>query len=99
MPRAYKNDDEIKRKLRELKKIEMKVRLNSLELQVNSKKSFRESQNIKLVWDKFFDLKGESTKAVKYTINQLALRLKMSSRTLLKITFIMYTIGATKKVD
>ena len=76
MPQAYKNDDEIKRKLREIKKLEMKVRLNSLELQINSKKSFRDSPNIKLVWDKFFDLKGESTKAVKYTINQLALMTK-----------------------
>lgn len=76
MPQAYKNDDEIKRKLRELKKLEMKVRLNSLELQINSKKSFRDSPNIKLVWDNFFDLKGESTKAVKYTINQLSLMTK-----------------------
>lgn len=76
MPQVYRNNDEIKRKLRELKKLEMKVRLNSLELQINSKKSFRNSKNIELVWDKFFDLKGESTKVVKYTINQLSLMTK-----------------------
>lgn len=75
VPQVYKNNDEIKRKLRGLKKLEMKVRLNSLEL--NSKKSFRNSKNIELVWDKFFDLKGESTKAVKYTINQLSLMTKV----------------------
>lgn len=76
MPQVYKNNDEIKRKLRELKKLEMKVRLNSLGLQINSKKSLRDSKNIDLVWDKFFDLKEESTKVVKYTINQLALMTK-----------------------
>lgn len=76
MPQTYKNEDEIKRKLRELKKLEMKVRLSSLESQISSKKSFRDSKNIELVWDKFFDLKVESTKSVKYTINQLALMSK-----------------------
>ena len=57
--------DEIKRKLRELKKLEMKIRSTNIDLQKNSKKSLREFVNTELIWNKFFDLKNETTKDVK----------------------------------
>ena len=57
MPKPYKNSDEIKRKLREIKKQEIKIRSDSREL----------------VWNKFFNLKGSSNKDAKYTIEELSL--------------------------
>ena len=64
--------DEIKRKLRELKKLEMKIRSTNIDLQKNSKKSLREFVNTELIWNKFFDLKNETTKDVKYSIIDLS---------------------------
>lgn len=65
----FHKQDEIKRKLRDLKKLEMKVRSNNSYLQKNIK--LREFENTELVWNKFFDLKDESTKNVKYSISKL----------------------------
>ena len=64
--------DEIKRKLRELKKLEMKLRSSNFDLQKNSKNSLREAENTELVWNKFFDLKNEAGKNVKYSIMELS---------------------------
>ena len=64
--------DEIKRKLRELKKLEMKLRSSNFDLQKNSKNSLREAENTELVWNKFFDLKNETAKNVKYSIMELS---------------------------
>lgn len=72
MPQDKSKYDDIKRKLRELKKLEMKIRSTNFDLQKNSKKSFREFENTELVWNKFFDLKNETTKNVKCSIMELS---------------------------
>jgi len=73
---SYKYD-EIKRKLRELKKLEMKIRSNNFDfLQKNSKKALREFDITELAWNKFFDLKNETTQDVKYSIMELSLMTK-----------------------
>lgn len=72
----HKKCDEIKRKLRELKKFEMKVASNTLNIYSQANKAYKESQNINLIWNKFFDLKENSSKNVKYTIHQLSLMSK-----------------------
>ncbi len=76
MPQVHYNYDEIKRKLRKLKKLEIKVRLNKSDVQKNNKKSLSEFENAELVWNKFFDLKDESTEKAKYSIKRLALMSK-----------------------
>lgn len=63
---------EIKRKLRELKKLELKVRFSHSNSQKNDKRPIRETKNIVLVWNKYFDITDEGRNHIKYTINQLA---------------------------
>ncbi|WP_455717462.1 J domain-containing protein [Anaerosporobacter sp.] len=72
MPQDNSKYDEIKRKLRELKKLEMKIRSTNFDLQKNNKKSLCKFENTELVWNKFFDLKNETTKNVKYSIMELS---------------------------
>lgn len=62
--------DELKRKLRELKKLEVKIRSNS-DSQKNRKK-LKELENSDLIWNKFFDLKDDTSRNVKYSIMELA---------------------------
>jgi len=62
--------DEIKRKLRELKKLEIKIRSHNYTTEFNSKFS-PSTKNIDLVWNIFFDVKEETTNKVKYSIQQL----------------------------
>ncbi|TAH68652.1 MAG: J domain-containing protein [Anaerolineaceae bacterium] len=84
MSKTYKNSDDIKRKLREIKKFEIKLRSNNLYsnnlyMQKNINKSSassRGSSRIELVWNKFFDLKNSFNKDVKYTIDELSLMTK-----------------------
>lgn len=54
--------DEIKRKIRKLKRLEVKIRF--------ANNSFANTAD--LVWDKFFDLHEVSTKEAKYSLNRLA---------------------------
>lgn len=72
VPQDNSKYDEIKRKLRELKKFEIKIRSTNFDLQKNSKKFLGEIENTKLIWNKFFDLKNETTKNVKYSIMELS---------------------------
>lgn len=67
------NCDEIKRKLRELKKLEIKLCPYNLEAQKSSMKSRNEHHAAELVWNKFFDLKDDCSKNVKYAISRLLL--------------------------
>jgi DnaJ-domain-containing protein 1 len=53
--------DQLKRKLRELKKLEIKVRFKGQLL----------SQNRRLIWDAFFSTKAEDQASVKYPIARL----------------------------
>lgn len=87
MSQGNRKPDDIKRKLSELKKLEMRVRfsdqgLHNINMTTNNMKtgkmngnSFKfingAKDNINLVWDQFFDLKDEASKKVKYSINRL----------------------------
>jgi hypothetical protein len=63
--------DDIKRKIRSLKKLEIKIRFGINEFQDNPKTLLSKSQNEKLVWNEFFDLhEGHGSKA-KYPIKEL----------------------------
>ena len=74
MANPYKNVDDIKRKLRELKKLESKI--HSYNLQPD-KKSATYKNSSDLVWNKFFDLKNSSDKEAKYSIDELSLMTKV----------------------
>lgn len=70
---------EIKRKLRKLKKLEVKIRFNNF---TSTKKPYISSSYLKskdLVWDSFFDLRENSKKKATYSIDQLT---KMSKEEL-----------------
>lgn len=80
MPPNHKRYDEIKRKVRELKKFELRIRTNnfnshSFNTQITFKEFdktyIRDHNKVDLVWNIFFDLKEGSRKNVKYTIEQL----------------------------
>jgi hypothetical protein len=73
MTTPYKNRDEIKRKLREIKKLEIKIRSNNLK---SHKASTFHKNGIELVWNRFFYLKDSSDKDVKYTLDMLSLMTK-----------------------
>lgn len=70
VPLSKYKSDEIKRKLRELKKLEIRIRSNNLDFKTNSK-HLKEFNHSELIWNNFFDLKNETTKNVKYSITQL----------------------------
>ena len=65
------NHDEIKRKLRQLKKLEVKVKTTEQGC-CNRKYHLNENEHKQLIWNKFFDLKDSSTKKVKYTLEILS---------------------------
>lgn len=69
MPQIYYNYDEIKRKLRELKKLEIKLREKQSSLWNNRIKSPSNFQNTDLIWNKFFSV---SSKDAKYSIIELS---------------------------
>ncbi|NLI56908.1 MAG: J domain-containing protein [Clostridium sp.] len=57
--------DEIKRRIRKLKKLEIQIRFDSIGLERKPNKS-------DLVWDEFFDLHEVSTGRARYTIHSLS---------------------------
>lgn len=63
--------DDIKRKLRKLKKLEMKIRFPGINFQESNQMRIINSWKVRLVWDDFFDLHEGSKKNVKYPINRL----------------------------
>lgn len=65
MPVNQIDNDEIKRKLRKLKKHEIKIRFNSDKV---DGRTYAKS----LVWDEFFDLREKNTREVKYPINKIS---------------------------
>jgi len=62
---------EIKRKLRKLKKLEVKIRFNNFTSPKNAHISSSYLKNKNLVWDSFFNLKENSNKKATYSIDQL----------------------------
>lgn len=80
MPPNSKRYDEIKRKVRELKKSELRIRTNNFSSHSYDKQGrinefgttyVGAHNNPDLVWNKFFDLKEGSEKNIRYTIEQL----------------------------
>ena len=65
MSKDYKSIDDLKRKLREIKKFEHKIRSEN-----------NGSSEPDLVWNKFFDLKNNPKKDVKYSLDILTLMSK-----------------------
>jgi hypothetical protein len=69
---CYGNYDEIKRKIRKLKKLEIKIRFSNTNYSDNKQDLFVKPKSADLVWDEFFDLHEEWTKKAKYPIRSLA---------------------------
>jgi len=69
-----KNIEDLKRKLRALKKFEIKIRFGNIpnNMLYNYKPLNNRNANPDLVWTKFFDLKDSTTSNVKYNIKKLA---------------------------
>lgn len=99
MPQDKSKYDDIKRKLRELKKLEMKIRSTNFDLQKSSKKSLREFENTELVWNKFFDLKNETTKNVKYSIIELSKMTKDEFKDVISEYFYYVLYSSYKESD
>ncbi len=74
MTDCYISNGEIKRKIRNLKKLELKIRFHIVDFSESNSKLNVLSKNskISLVWDEFFDLRENSAKTVRYPISQLA---------------------------
>lgn len=87
MSQVNRKPDDIKRKLRELKKLEIRVRfpghglhnINMTPNNINTNKRYnnigstsKEAKGNDLVWNQFFDLKDEGSKKVKYSMNRLS---------------------------
>ncbi len=70
---APKNYDDIKRRIRKLKQLELKLRFPDIQKQINTAGSYSIPKDITLVWDEFFDLHEIPAKNVKYPIKKLAL--------------------------
>lgn len=66
----YKQD-EIKRKLRELKKLELNMHSFHSKQEYNCKISPPSNKKNDLIWSKYFDLKEENNNKVKYSLQQL----------------------------
>lgn len=79
----YSNSiDEIKRKLRKLKKLENKIRSE------NSINSNEEQKIIKdLVWDKFFNISGSLSSKGRYTLEDIYLKSKEEFRNIINEYF------------
>lgn len=63
--------DDIKRKIRKLKKLEIKIRFGNIGFQDNLKDILNKPQNPDLVWNEFFDLHEVKSTKVKYPIEKL----------------------------
>ncbi|MGB8454429.1 MAG: J domain-containing protein [Anaerocolumna sp.] len=71
MSDCYISYGEIKRKVRNLKRVELKIRFHLVDFSESNNK-LTKTNKIKLVWDEFFDLHENTSKSVKYPMNQLA---------------------------
>ncbi len=81
MSDCYISYGEIKRKIRNLKKLELKIRFHVVDFTEcqNKLDTLAKEKKINLVWDELFDLHENAAKAVKYPIGQLV---KMSKEEL-----------------
>jgi hypothetical protein len=65
------NEDEMKRKIRKLKKLEQKIRYENMNTRDNKHGAYQYPFKINLVWDEFFDLSENGKKKVKYPLSKL----------------------------
>ena len=72
MPNKHNNYDEIKSKIRKLKKLEIKIRFPYTEYSEGKQSLLMKVNSIGLVWDEFFDLHEEYKGKAKYSICKLA---------------------------
>lgn len=77
MPQYHQRcHDDLKRKLRELKKLELKIRNRYMSdtrgKNLTKAYSDNEDSNIELVWNKFFNLKDKYADNVRYSIDKLS---------------------------
>ena len=72
MPDYYDHCDDIKRKIRKLKKLEIKIRFSNVNYVDSKQTEFVKSRGSDLVWDEFFDLHEVCTNKAKYSISRLA---------------------------
>ncbi len=73
MSDCYISYGEIKRKIRNLKKVELKIRFHMVNFQEcnNMLNKLAKRNHISLVWDEFFDLHESAAKSVRYPIHKL----------------------------
>lgn len=64
--------EEVKHKVRKLKKLELKIRFGNIGFQDNLRGIPGRKQSLGLVWDEFFDLHDGSAAKAKYTIKDIA---------------------------
>ncbi len=67
---GYIDIDEIKRKIRKLKKLEMKIRFGNAVF-FDGKQGFKKDHCADLVWDEFFDLHPQCNKKVRFSLRSL----------------------------
>lgn len=72
MPESKVDYDEIKRKIRKLKKLEIKIRFAGICYEDSKQGLIVKPQSANLVWDEFFDLHNVCTGKAKYPISRLA---------------------------
>lgn len=72
MSDCYDNYDEIKRKIRKLKKLEVKIRCSNTNYADSKQGLFVKPKTLDLVWDEYFDLHEVCTGKAKYSISRLA---------------------------
>ncbi|WMJ88371.1 J domain-containing protein [Anaerocolumna sp. MB42-C2] len=73
MSDCYISYGDIKRKIRNLKKVELKIRFHVMDFSdSNNKNIWTKMNNANLIWDDFFDLHESTSKSVKYPLKRLA---------------------------
>ena len=80
MPNEYISECDIKRKIRNLKKLEMKLRFNQMDFSSKNAHSCPSNPNIhnkKMVWDDFFDLRNMNEPCVKKETHALTTKQKI----------------------
>ena len=103
MTMHYKNSDDIKRKLRELKRFEIGLRTGNYNtpnknIIINKDKTLLFDKNGNaLIWDKFFHLKDTINKQAKYSLEDLSTMSKEEFMILLTSIFTKYYMHYKEK--
>ena len=71
MPDRWSNKDDLKRKIRNLKKLEIKIRFCSTDFPAREQAFISKPGHANLVWDEFFDLHEPALRKTKYQLDSL----------------------------